>query len=1631
MADRDVNLVIRAKNEASQALASVAEALKLITESQKEVGDSAGHADSLIARLGAEFAALKAHVVGLEALGTIAANLDKAGAGARKVVDDFKAAAVALNDLKTAQQNAAATTERLKADQLAAVAALRAHKEGIDRAKEAQKLADAEMINAIRLFKEYQALAGRTPLELQSSKGLAQERQTALAAIEAAKASRQNANESLKAEQAAVKSTEQSIKDLNKAITAAGSEERKFVAQVNDATASLEKQKGRLTEVDANFRDIRRDAATAGTALGGVAVSQEKVALAAQHAAVELKKVEDALRRQLELDKGRPVQGPTINPVQAKAAVVAAGGDATAQSTAVLNAHIGALQVAKNVMEQDAAAAARLAAALASADVPTKEMTRDLLLAKAAAESSRAEYERLAAATRLVQTAHTQVVATARALAEGEAQIATQAGRAAAGERSAAVAGLELAAANRAAGGATNELYGLFGRVRTQTLSLIAAYIGLQAAIQGFGKIIDTFKSIEAVSSRLGVVFGQNAVAIKQELAFINEEAARLGISFQTLGDEYSKLSVAAHASNISQDTTRKLFVAVAEAARVNKLSVEDTSGIFLAFTQMMSKGKIQSEEVVKQLGNRVPGALQIMADALGLTTSAMLDLMKKGQLLATDDFFDKVAKQFEKTFGPQLATSLKTMTTAIGQFQVEIFNAFSRVGEGGFIESFTNGLRKLTDAFKSREGRDFFLAIGEALGGMIRVLGVVLPLMAQFHTIIITLIALRFGGVVQGIGLAFGVLAARVGALVTGLAGASTVMAGIGIAARGLMAALGGIPGIIAGIGGFVLSSWVFSVDKATSSLDEHQRQLQIIDATYIKVGGHIEDMKKALEGQLTASEALADAARKTKEFEEARANVEFKRRTEFIENAKNRMEAGQAPPAALQGNAVQLLVQMRELEQQFIKGGLSVEDYRKKLEEVSNSTANVKIHAVALEMEQAAVPTLALEKAMDLANAKLAVVNGTASDTQRELLGLRKSTEESSKATEESSKAWDDYEKAIDKVKETIPSLTDEMKRLKESAKIEDAFKAAFDAIGRMVGLTRLQVDGMIDSLNKLKAQQLSEASGTPMTGTFIDKVVGAESSGNPNAKAGTSSAAGLGGFIKSTWLEMFKKYFPDQASKMTDAMILELRTGREHADLVRTMIGHLATENADFLKKAGQAVTDANLYLAHFLGAKGAVKILTAAPSTPTSDILGPGQIEANRSLLANKTAGQVVAWAQKKMGVDTQDLKVQQQMTDENQKQADATDKTIQTQKFKIDQQKLINEGKEREAFINEAALKATEENKNITAETLNLIKEQAGQEFDLKNVKKTVAAAAKAATAEEKKMISDIVGLDRQRAVLMRAFILAEKQGKLGAMADSKKQIDAINAKLAELLPKAREMADKLGDQKMAANLANVTQHAAELADKLANASSATNALGLNMDQMRSIGDMFAEGLSSAVGTFFSEIQQGKSAVEALKTAFLQFASQFLIQIGQMIIKAAIFKALNSFFPGFGFGGALHGGTVGEHSIGSGNPTYRVSPAVFAGAMRFDQGGLPGLRSGEVAAILHKNEEVLKGSDPRNVLNGGKAGMGGGGGSKMDVKIVNLIDTGEFVSQGLGTAPGQRAIMNFMRGNRSAIKAALG
>jgi hypothetical protein len=145
-------------------------------------------------------------------------------------------------------------------------------------------------------------------------------------------------------------------------------------------------------------------------------------------------------------------------------------------------------------------------------------------------------------------------------------------------------------------------------------------------------------------------------------------------------------------------------------------------------------------------------------------------------------------------------------------------------------------------------------------------------------------------------------------------------------------------------------------------------------------------------------------------------------------------------------------------------------------------------------------------------------------------------------------------------------------------------------------------------------------------------IDRIIGVESGGNPNARNPNSSATGLGQFIEQTWLDTLSRHKPELITGKSREELLALRSDPA---LSREMTAAHASDNAGILAGAGLPTSPGAVYLAHFAGPQGAIKVLRSDPSAPVGSVLGDAAVNAN-PFLRGMTAGDLQQWANRKMG-----------------------------------------------------------------------------------------------------------------------------------------------------------------------------------------------------------------------------------------------------------------------------------------------------------------------------------------------------------------------------------------------------------
>lgn len=222
-------------------------------------------------------------------------------------------------------------------------------------------------------------------------------------------------------------------------------------------------------------------------------------------------------------------------------------------------------------------------------------------------------------------------------------------------------------------------------------------------------------KTTEVYNSKVGKL-AVTTDRYKENLEFVRELAKKYGQDILTLTHEFAQFTSAARALDMSLDEQKKIYESLVRAAAAYHMSEDKTRDMMVAVTQMMSKGKITAEELRRQLGNHLPGAFVLMAQAAGVSTAKLEEMMKNGDALAKDllpKFADKLNEVTKFAHFESLQASLNNFKNA--------WTDFTKASNfGGLFEKLvkagTGALSKLTDNFRQFKADIISIALSAGL---------------------------------------------------------------------------------------------------------------------------------------------------------------------------------------------------------------------------------------------------------------------------------------------------------------------------------------------------------------------------------------------------------------------------------------------------------------------------------------------------------------------------------------------------------------------------------------------------------------------------------------------------------------------------------------------------------------------------------------------------------------------------------------------------------------------------------------------------------------------------------------------------------------------------------------------------
>ena len=204
--------------------------------------------------------------------------------------------------------------------------------------------------------------------------------------------------------------------------------------------------------------------------------------------------------------------------------------------------------------------------------------------------------------------------------------------------------------------------------------------VGVGSVIHAVDALTDSMLNLSRLKISYESIFGSEYAASRQ-LDFVYRQTQQIGLQFQSSAEAAKTFFAASQGTPLERDMN-SIFSGIANAAAAMQMPMEDVNGVFLALGQMVSKGKVQAEELRGQLGERLPGAFRMAAEAMGMSTAELDKFMADGKLLS-EDLLPRLAEALNEKYAESarrsaegLQGSINTMTTEWERFKANVLNS-------------------------------------------------------------------------------------------------------------------------------------------------------------------------------------------------------------------------------------------------------------------------------------------------------------------------------------------------------------------------------------------------------------------------------------------------------------------------------------------------------------------------------------------------------------------------------------------------------------------------------------------------------------------------------------------------------------------------------------------------------------------------------------------------------------------------------------------------------------------------------------------------------------------------------------------------------------------------------------------
>lgn len=199
--------------------------------------------------------------------------------------------------------------------------------------------------------------------------------------------------------------------------------------------------------------------------------------------------------------------------------------------------------------------------------------------------------------------------------------------------------------------------------------------------VHDLGKsVVNTSMDFQALENRMNASAADKSIGA-DSLSYIRKEADRLGLSFKGTADSFAGFEAAALRSGLTLGQTKQIFSDISTAATSMQLPATNVELTFKALEQIAGKGTVSMEELRQQLGDHLPGAFEIAAKSMGMTTREFYNMVSEGKVLSSE-FLPAFARALKEELGGSALDASTQLRASINRLNTDVMDSSNAWGE-------------------------------------------------------------------------------------------------------------------------------------------------------------------------------------------------------------------------------------------------------------------------------------------------------------------------------------------------------------------------------------------------------------------------------------------------------------------------------------------------------------------------------------------------------------------------------------------------------------------------------------------------------------------------------------------------------------------------------------------------------------------------------------------------------------------------------------------------------------------------------------------------------------------------------------------------------------------------------------